>query len=106
MRVCATQAWPLFMIAPASAPGSRVVEVGVVEDDRRRLAAELEGAALELLAAERADALARPRCEPVKLTLSMPGWRHEVLADLAAGGHDVDDARRAARPRSTASASR
>ena len=36
------------------------------------------------------------RGEPVKPTLSMPGWRDEVLADVAARGHDVDDALREA----------
>ena len=77
----------------------RVVELDVVEHDRGRLAAELERAALELLAAQLADVLARPRSLPVKLTLSMPGWLHEVLAVLATGGDDVDDARRAGRPR-------
>ena len=61
MRVCATHAWPLFMIALGSSPGIVVGEVGVVEDDRRRLAAELERAALELLAAERGDLLAGRR---------------------------------------------
>ena len=39
-------------------PGIASAEVGVVEDDRRRLAAELERAALQLLAAQRRDPLA------------------------------------------------
>ena len=55
MRVWATQAWPLFMMRDGSSVGERGVEVGVVADDGGRLAAELERAALELLAADRAD---------------------------------------------------
>ena len=38
-----------------------VVELDVVEHDRRRLAAELERAALELRAADLTDAACRPR---------------------------------------------
>ena len=90
-------AWPLFMIEFGMQPGDRGREVGVVEDDRRRLAAELERAALELLAAERADALPAA-VEPVKLILSMSGWRTRCSPTSRPGGHDVDHTRRAARP--------
>ena len=55
MRVCATQAWPLFMVPAPTIGGIDGVEVGVVADDRGRLAAELERHALEPLAAERRD---------------------------------------------------
>ena len=61
-RVWATQAWPLFM-RPATwqqaVEGG--VDVGVVEDDRRRLAAQLEGVALELLAADARRSSCPPR---------------------------------------------
>ena len=68
----------------------RVVELDVVEHDRRRLAAELEGAALELRAAQLADA--HPgRGRTGEADLVDPRVLHEVLTGLAAGGHDVDD---------------
>ena len=48
---------------------------GVVEDDRGRLAAELERAALELLAADARRCCVPAAVEPVNATLSMSGWR-------------------------------
>ena len=54
-------------------PGIVGGEVGVVEDDRRRLAAELERAALELLAAERGDLACRHTVDPVNEILSTSG---------------------------------
>ena len=44
MRVWATQAWPLFMSDANLRPSIGGGEVGVVEDDGGRLAAELEAA--------------------------------------------------------------
>ena len=69
------------------------VEVGVLEDDRRRLAAELEHAALDLRTADLADLLA---------DLGGAGERDhvdvrvgdQVLGRLARGGDDVDHAGR------------
>ena len=71
------------------------VEVGVLEDDRRRLAAELEHAALDLRAADLADLLA---------DLGGAGERDhvdvrmgdQVLGRLARRGDDVDHAGREA----------
>ena len=68
-------------------------EVGVVEDDRRRLAAELEAHALQLLAADGRDAPAR-RGRTGERDLVDAGVAHEVLADLATRGQDRDDALR------------
>ena len=42
MRSVDMQIWPWFMKAPKAAAFDRLVEVGVVEHDQRRLAAELE----------------------------------------------------------------
>ena len=67
------------------------VEVGVVEHDRGRLAAELERDPLELLAADGGD-LAAGRGRAGERDLVDARVRDEVLADLAAGGDDVDDA--------------
>ena len=73
--------------------GDRGGEVGVVEDDRRRLPTEFERAALELRATQRRDTL--PRCgRSGEADLVDVGVRHEVLADLAARGHDADHTRR------------
>ena len=76
-----------------SSSGIERVDVGVVEDDRGRLAAELEGAALELLAAEGAD-LAAGGGRAGEAHLVDVGMGDEVLAGLAIGGHDVDHAGR------------
>src|SRR4051812_25565511 len=67
------------------------VDVDVVEEDRRRLAAELERDPLDLLAADRADPLARRR-RSGEADLVDAGMRNEVLARLAGSGDDVDDA--------------
>ena len=66
-------------------------EIGVVEDDRRRLPAELEAAALELLAADRTD-LAAGGGGTGERDLVDERVAHEVLTDLAAGGHHAHDA--------------
>ena len=55
------QAWPLFMIDVGQQGRDGRREVGVVEDDGGRLAAELERAALQPLTAEPADPLAARR---------------------------------------------
>ena len=74
-----------------------VVEVGVVEDDGGGLAAELEADPLELLAAHRGDlAAGGGRAGEGDLVDARVG--DQVLADLAAAGDDVDDARRGRRP--------
>ncbi len=75
----------------------RGVEVGVVEHDRGRLAAQLEADPLQLLAADRGD-LAAGRGGAGEGDLVDAGVRHQVLAGLAAAGHDVDHAVRARRP--------
>ena len=73
-------------------------QVGVVEHDRGRLAAELERDPLELLAADRGD-LAAGRGRAGERDLVDARVRDQVLADLAAGGDDVDHAVRVRRPR-------
>ena len=91
MRVWATQAWPLFISANGMRVGERGVEVGIVGDDGGRLAAELERAPLELLAADGTDLATGGRAtgEPDLVDV---GMAHEVLADLTTGRDDVDDA--------------
>ncbi len=66
-------------------------EIGVVEDDRRRLATEHEGAALELLPRNRRD-LAPSGGRAGEGDLVDAGMTNEVLADFTAGGHDADHA--------------
>ena len=74
-------------------PLDRGGEVGVVEDDRGRLAAELEAHALELLTADRGDAPARGG-RTGERDLVDAGVAHEVLTDFAPGGQDRHDALR------------
>src|SRR5205814_7577533 len=72
-------------------PFDGLLEVGVVEDDRGRLAAELETHALELLAADAGD-LAAGSSRTGEGDLVDARMAHEVLTDLTTGGHDAHDA--------------
>ena len=74
MRVWATQAWPLFMSPATLTPSATAVRVGVVEDDGGRLAAELEVHPAEGAAADGGRPARPAAVEPVKVTLSTPGW--------------------------------
>ena len=67
--------------------------VGVVEDDGRRLPAELERDPLDLLAAQAHDPLSGRRRSGER-DLVGAGMPHQVLADLAAGRYHVDHAPR------------
>src|SRR5215207_3314817 len=73
--------------------GDGRLEVGVVEDDRGRLATELERAALELLTADGTD-LATRDTGAGEGDLVGVGVAHQVLAHLAVGLHDVEHAGR------------
>ena len=94
MRVCATHAWPLFIIAERNSSGIDGLEVGVVEDDGSGLAAQLERAA-RAFSAEGAD-VAAGRGRPGEADLVDAGVGDEVLARPTSGGDDVDDAGREA----------
>ena len=95
MRVCATQAWPLFIrLADLQFP-DRLADVGVVENDRRGLAAEFQAHPLELLAAQRGDAASDARLDPVNDDLVHPGMAHQRLADLACRREERTPPRRA-----------
>ena len=48
MRSVDMQIWPWFMKAPKAAAFDRLVEIGVVEHDERRLAAELQQHRLQM----------------------------------------------------------
>ena len=77
------QIWPWFMKAPKAAAVDRLVEVGVVEHDQRRLAAEFEQHRLQVLA-PRSAAMIRPtRVEPVKLMRRTAGCA--ISASTTAG---------------------
>ena len=65
------------------------VEVGVVEHQQRRLAAELEADRGDVLGRRRADPLGRRHADPVKLIRRTPRVRHEGRARL--GAHALDD---------------
>ena len=87
--------------------GDRGVEIGVGEHHERRVAAELERDALEVVRALPHQIAAPTSVEPVKLTLRIAGARDEPAADPRAARcrHDVDHARRARRPRAHSCAS-
>ena len=71
----------------------RRVEVGVVQDDRSGLPAELERDAAQVVPAQLGDAPpGRGRSREGHLVDA--GVGHQVLADLAVRGHNVDHPRR------------
>ncbi|CAB4940839.1 unannotated protein [freshwater metagenome] len=70
--------------------GDGLIEVRVLADDGGRLATELQGAALELLATDGAD-LATGSGGAGEAHLVDVGMTHEILAHLTVGGNDVDD---------------
>src|SRR5581483_6111335 len=75
----------------AEKSGDGLVEVGVVEDDGGRLAAQLEGDAPQALAAQRRDALAGGGAAG-EADLVDVGVGDEVLAHGPVGGDDVEHA--------------
>ena len=97
MRLAQTQVWPALRNFEAIAPATACVEIGVVEDDERRVAAELEGQLLDVsahCAIEHAADLGR--AGERQLAHALIG--RQRLADRAGiGGDDVEDARRHAR---------
>ena len=105
IRVSDEHTWPVMMHSAPAIVAATVRDVGVVEDDRRRLAAELERAARDALAAERRD-LAAGRRRAGERDLVDPRVAHQQFRHLAVGGHDVEHARRAARSASATSATR
>ena len=95
MRVGALHDWPLFIEAARHAAADRRREVGVVEDDVGRLAAELLRDALHRVG----RGLARPampaRVEPVNDTMSTSGCAAIACADgRAVAVHEVEHAGR------------
>ncbi len=66
-------------------PGHRLVDVGVVEDDRRRLAAQFQAHPLELLSAQRGDP-APDGTGTGERDLVHTGMAHQRLADVRSAG--------------------
>ena len=64
MRLAEMQVWPELRNLHMHRAGDRGVEVGVVEDDERRVAAQLERDLLDLPRALRPSAACRPRSSP------------------------------------------
>ena len=73
MRVGDTQTWPALRYFAADSDLGRRVDVGVVENDRRRMAAEFHRRALHVHAGERRQVACRPAVEPVNEILRMTG---------------------------------
>ena len=61
MRFAQMQVWPALRNFEAIVPSMAAVEVGVVEDDERGVAAELQREPLDLVGARRGSAPCRPR---------------------------------------------
>ena len=95
MRVSDEQTCPERKHSAPEIALAAACEVHVVEDHRGRLAAELEGAAGDPLAAERRDAPAGGG-RAGERDLVDAGVAHQQLGDLAVGGDDVEHARRQA----------
>ena len=95
IRVSEEQTWPVRIALGAGDASARPREVGVVEDDGGRLAAELERAAGDALAAHRGDPAAG-RGGTGEGDLVDARVAYEQLGDLAVGRHDVEHARREA----------
>ena len=72
------QVWPELRYLRRQRAGDRRVEVGVVEDDERRVAAELERDLLDLSGALAPSAACRPRSSPVKPSLRTSGLRGQL----------------------------
>ena len=91
IRVCATHACPLFIKLAIFRLVDGVVDVGVVEDDRSGLAAELEADTLELFTAQRGDSPAGGRGSR-EGDLVHARMANQSLSGLSAAGKDRHDA--------------
>ena len=88
----ALHVWPEFKKHFSIPSTTAFCEVGVVEDDVRRLAAQLEGDRLTVAAASSLTRLPA-RVDPVKEIMSTPGWAAHRLADhRAVAAHQVKHA--------------
>ena len=99
------QVWPELRNLQSTAPATACVEVGVVEDDERRVAAELERDLLDLRRRTGAISSLPTSVEPVKPSLRTSGFEVSSPADhrrvLGIAGDDAE-ARPAAAPASSA----
>ena len=101
MRSVDMQIWPWFANAPNTVGVDRLVEIGVVQHDQRRLAAELEQHRLQVLRRALRDDLADAR-RAGEVDAPHRRVRDQRLGDLAPHPSaslrdDVDDAIRHAR---------
>ena len=97
MRVGALQDWPELSKHEAYAAATRLVEVGIFQDDVRRLAAEFLVTRLTVSAARLATSMPA-RVEPVKRDHVDAGVLAHRDADVGADAvHEVEHARRHAR---------
>ena len=91
MRVCATHAWPLFIIDAGTRPGIAVA----TSASSRMIAADFppSSSVKRRSRSPQSCAMCRPTAVlPVNADLVDAGMGDEVLADLASGRDDVDDA--------------
>ena len=100
IRLAEMHVWPELRNLQMSAPATALVEVGVVEDDERRVAAELERDLLHLVRALPIRSFPTS-VEPVKPSLRTIGFDGHLAPDLRRvlriAGDDREDARRHAR---------
>jgi len=81
MRLAQTQVWPLLRYLDAIGAVDRGVDIGIVEHDERRIAAEFERHLLTVLAHCCISSLPTS-VEPVKVNLRTSGW---VVSSLPIG---------------------
>ncbi len=93
-RVAAVQSWPGVPVAPQLDRLGDRVEVGVVEDDDRRLATELEVQPLDLVGGDPCDVLAGVRVAGHRHHPDLGVADERVADDRAAAGDHVEHARR------------
>ena len=96
MRLAQTQVWPLLRNFGDQRAFDGGIEVGVVEDDEGRVAAQLQAELLDRRRALRHQLLPIS-VEPVKVSLRTIGLARHLAADLAGrAGDDAEQARRQA----------
>ena len=91
-RLIAEQTWPLLANAASKSFAATSAGVGVVEDDGRVVAAELEGDPLQVGCGRQRRRACRWPTEPVKLTLRGVGCAVIHCPRLVAAGDDVEHA--------------
>ena len=96
-RVAAVQSWPALKYPAMAMASAALLDIGVVEDHHRRLAAELEMDPLDVLGGGDGDLAPGPHAPGDRHHLGHR-VRHQGPARLAVAAHHVEHARAARTP--------